>query len=512
MYQFKISVQVMLLGVCASASVAQDSTFDQIGYTALLERLGAATPTGAGIGVGQVEASSGGSYGPDQTDSEFDGVTFTSHAGTPGASGHATTVGKNYYGSVTSIAPGVPNAHLFEANAFLNTGYLNYGTNEIPESPPFGMEVFNLSFIGETSVDAQLLRRADYAAHAYGTLWCVGVNNGVSSTTPALFSGMFHAIAVGVTSGDHGFNDQTIDGGPRMKPDLVAPAQYTSFATPIVASCGVLLHEVTETDPQLTSNSNASRTQVMKAILMGGATHNAAWTNNPVESGVERGVTHRPIDEVFGAGVVNIDRAHRMMTGYEQNGSSNAVPSSANIEGPGWDWEYVSTDESVYYRFDLSERADEVVFAATWHRLVPPTFISNIPMPNLDLHLWRVENEALIDLVGADTSVFGGGNVESSSTFDNVEYIRVIDLAAGEYVLEMVRQDAGSASRGAIAWWLPEPSGDVLGDLNGDGLVNGADLGLMLAMFGTSDPVGDLNGDGVVNGADIGLMLAAWTG
>ena len=512
MHRLKISIQGVLLGACASVSVAQDSMFDQIGYTALLERLGAATPTGAGIGIGQVEAPSGGAYGPDQANGEFAGVSFTAHSGTPGATSHATTVGKNYYGAITSTAPGVTDAHLFEANNFLNTGYLNYGTSEIPEVPPFGMEVFNLSFIGETSVDAQLTRRADYAAHAYGTLWCVGVNNGATSTTPALFSGMYHAIAVGVSSGDHGFNDQTIDGGPRMKPDLVAPAQYTSFATPIVASCGVLLHEVTETDPQLTSNSNASRTQVMKAILMGGATHDALWTNNPIESGVERGVTHRPIDEIFGAGVVNIDRAHRMMTGYEQNGSSNAIPTSANIEGPGWDWEYVSTDESVYYRFNLSDQADEVVFAATWHRFVPPTFISNIPMPNLDLHLWRVESEALIDLVGADASIFGGGNVESSSEFDNVEYIRVTDLAVGEYVLEMVRQDAGSASRGAIAWWLPETSDAVLGDLNGDGLVNGADLGLMLAAFGTNDANADLNGDGVVNGADIGLMLAAWTG
>ena len=47
-------------------------------------------------------------------------------------------------------------------------------------------------------------------------------------------------------------------------------------------------------------------------------------------------------------------------------------------------------------------------------------------------------------------------------------------------------------------------------DINGDGMVNGADLGLLLALWGTNDPAGDLNGDGVSNGADLGLMLAAW--
>ena len=50
----------------------------------------------------------------------------------------------------------------------------------------------------------------------------------------------------------------------------------------------------------------------------------------------------------------------------------------------------------------------------------------------------------------------------------------------------------------------------IPGDLNGDGVVNGADLGLMLAAWGTTGP-GDLNGDGVVGGADLGLLLAAWT-
>ncbi|HMN96824.1 MAG TPA: hypothetical protein PKC43_07255 [Phycisphaerales bacterium] len=50
----------------------------------------------------------------------------------------------------------------------------------------------------------------------------------------------------------------------------------------------------------------------------------------------------------------------------------------------------------------------------------------------------------------------------------------------------------------------------VFGDLNGDGLVNGADLGLLLGSFGSSSPTADLNCDGIVNGADLGLMLGVW--
>jgi hypothetical protein len=53
---------------------------------------------------------------------------------------------------------------------------------------------------------------------------------------------------------------------------------------------------------------------------------------------------------------------------------------------------------------------------------------------------------------------------------------------------------------------------DCVGDLNVDGVVNGADLGLMLSSWGpcgTNCPY-DLNADGQVNGADLGLVLSAW--
>ena len=54
----------------------------------------------------------------------------------------------------------------------------------------------------------------------------------------------------------------------------------------------------------------------------------------------------------------------------------------------------------------------------------------------------------------------------------------------------------------------------IPGDLNGDGLVNGADLGLMLVAWGPCgrDCIADLDGNGVVNGADLGLLLVDWTG
>jgi len=49
------------------------------------------------------------------------------------------------------------------------------------------------------------------------------------------------------------------------------------------------------------------------------------------------------------------------------------------------------------------------------------------------------------------------------------------------------------------------------GDLNGDGVVDGADLGLVLSEWGPCPGcASDLNGDGIVDGADLGLLLAEW--
>ena len=58
-------------------------------------------------------------------------------------------------------------------------------------------------------------------------------------------------------------------------------------------------------------------------------------------------------------------------------------------------------------------------------------------------------------------------------------------------------------------WGPVNPSSHPDGDFNGDGQVNGADLGMLLGAWGRSC-VADINGDGAVNAADQALLLGAW--
>ena len=79
---------------------------------------------------------------------------------------------------------------------------------------------------------------------------------------------------------------------------------------------------------------------------------------------------------------------------------------------------------------------------------------------------------------------------------------------AGQQFLIRIGSEDGSTGAGNLAITCTSFGDPCPEDLNGDGQVNGADLGLMLGAWGTPD--GDINDDGITNGADLGLLLGAW--
>jgi hypothetical protein len=55
------------------------------------------------------------------------------------------------------------------------------------------------------------------------------------------------------------------------------------------------------------------------------------------------------------------------------------------------------------------------------------------------------------------------------------------------------------------------PTAAMPADINGDGVVNGADLAFVIGDWGSASPRSDMNRDGSVDGVDLGLVLAHWT-
>lgn len=77
------------------------------------------------------------------------------------------------------------------------------------------------------------------------------------------------------------------------------------------------------------------------------------------------------------------------------------------------------------------------------------------------------------------------------------------------------QHDAGPEMTGggftlAGGFWHATTAGVAcIGNLTGDGQVDGADLGILLGQWG-GPGTADFNNDGIVNGADLGILLGAW--
>jgi hypothetical protein len=442
-----------------SATVAHDVR-DLIGYLDLIARLGSGNePTGLNIIAGHVEAPLSSNYAPDVNDSHFTGKTFVLMSGSSGISNHATGVGRHIYSNSISCAPDIDLIHNFEANHWLGSGFLRTGEGMPPDITI--VDFFNNSWIGDaSSFNDEILRRIDSVVNDQDVVIVGGVGNGSSPLMPIdiLLSHAYNVISVGRTDGNHhhGMTLAGVDGPGRMKPEITAQDTSSSNSTGLISGCVGALLDTARTWPGLDNNTNADRPDVIKAALLTGAVHDPAWTNNPQTSGANRGLTTTPIDETFGTGFANIDRAHMVLTGLEQN-SSATVPTSSTTEYTGWDLTAIDSGQTRYYRFDICEPKDEVSILLTWNRRVSSNFTS-FTLPNLNLELFGVDSGGnLISLRGnAGLGVFAGGNIASESAVDNVEHLFIRELAPGDYVLAVSRtSDALSTWDAAVAWHIP---------------------------------------------------------
>lgn len=61
--------------------------------------------------------------------------------------------------------------------------------------------------------------------------------------------------------------------------------------------------------------------------------------------------------------------------------------------------------------------------------------------------------------------------------------------------------------------WVTEISSfviEIVGDIDGDGAVTGADLSALLGAWGTDEALADLNHDGIIDGKDLTILLGNW--
>jgi len=386
---------------------------------------------GTGITVGQAEAQATGNNdwevnppNAGQVASLFAWINtngsstqFPNSLGTE--SGHADGVGYCFYGGAAGVAPGVLHVDNYEADYFyfmVVAGGLAITDNVVNQS-----FIFNGGTPPQTTVDSTY----DTCMANTGILFCSAVGNGGPPSAPGTaYNGLgAGAYAIGAASSA----GPTSDNG-RCKPDLVAPGFETSFSTPYVAGAAAVLLQSAARGDGGPDTSAAGDMRTIKALLLNGAIKPGDWTHTPPA----------PLDNRYGAGVLNLYYSQQQLAAGRQSSSvSQPIPAgSAHPPGTpssiipsllGWDYATASSspveDIVNHYYFDNSANpAAALTLTATlvWNRGAGRTNINN-----LALFLYNSANGGLV--------------TNSVSTVDNVQHIYVPSLPPGQYDLQVVK-------------------------------------------------------------------------
>ena len=414
----------------AFANVVHADFRNDIDFTKLKNEYGSGLPSVANVRLLQVEYVRNSVWAPWPL-GDLTGKTFNYNVGRSVAptsstqySDHANYVAQYLAGPTESMTPELTSWSASEAVAFTYPGNLNAGRTLSPITATWDIE--NHSWGGNDALwSMQILAREDYRIERDNVIAVVGVDNG--STMSQMLANGYNSIAVGVSNGNHPHTGTTMDTTGRDKPDLVAPADYTSYATPIVTSASMILVAETNRTPSLAAARNP---MVIKALLLAGATKSqfSGWTHS----------SQHPLDTIYGAGQLNMYNTYKALVAGQHSASS-----SSEVTTDGWDFNTASTSTRRLYYFSVPSGKRMTLSAIlAWYRHAKPdgTYTNwTSTLANLDLKLWHASNFVVGSLV--DTS---------ASTIDNVEHIYETTLLAGQYAIEVVTNT--NSEKYGLAW------------------------------------------------------------
>ncbi len=504
-----------------------------IAFPELQDLLGDAIPTGISVNVLQAEAGVEVDHDndpetppvpawmPDSQDMEFSGKTITDMSGSePGAfSGHATSVGRLFYGSASSMAPGVSDIKSYNAAHWLMDGYLHAMSDDQMPAPSHN-RIFNNSWIGYTdnsTINSDVLRRVDWLIATDEALIVTAMGNG--TTNQPFLGSAFNVVTVGRSDTYHAQGSVAVDDiyvGNRARPDIVAPGHYTSSATPMVASTLAMLVDKAHNSPTLSNDPaanyttnrlsdviyNAERTEVLKAALMAGASkraRNITTSNILYYRKQPENRTTNGLDSRFGAGQLNVYNTFLIIDSGEQNCQEDDPAGLGVIQSSGFDYntglnsETGATGEATYF-FNCSKDFQKISASLVWNIQINGErdgyFDGNATLPDLALYLYDVTSQPPV-MVAA-----------SNSQIDNTENFWANLKKGRSYMIKVVLLTPGSSDYG-LAWYVED---FLEGDFTDDEDADGTDLSWFCTYFASQDLRADLNYDGIVDQADLRIF------
>jgi len=464
---------------------------DDIGFTALQAELAGSLPDGADTAVMHIEA--GAPFFPDSSHSSFTGKTLVNlgQASSSPHSGHATTVGRLFYGSPDSLLSSVTDIGVYDVSSFI-FDFLKF--NSTPSRAPqvSSRRVANHSWVGGHFVDganqpapaatSSMLRRLDWLIARDEFIHVTAPNNGSAGPRPLLTTA-YNVIVAGKSNADHLATTTDIDSiyeGQRPAVHLVVPYAVTSSSAPLTASAATLLVDAARDNPSWSAGStsnrhgetiyNAARSEVIKAVLMAGASRS---TVNSTAQGDVRGYrdtvanrTDNGLDWRYGAGQLDIASSYQILAA----GEGQTLQAGGGLQSPrGFAYQGSfggagGSDTVLEYSLPAAASPQLLAVSLVWNLAVagpsPGSLSFDDSAQRYDLNL------SLLDVTAGGNAVVASSN----SASDNSENLWLTIEPGRDYRLRAEASGAAFDSDYAIAW----RASDFI-DSDGDGQPNHLD-------------------------------------
>lgn len=340
------------------------------------------------------------------------------------------------------------------------------------------------------------------------------VSNGATIKIP---ENAKNCLAVAATLDDNfqnfwcmGGSGPTIDG--RRKPEIMAPgcgilsAEWntacdvlplsgTSMATPAVAGMAILTRQWFNDGYYPSGAPNMS-----DALTPTGALLKAMLLNSAINLTGEPGYPN----EREGWGRVLAENAL-----YFAGDTLRTVIRDVRNTDP----EALSTGQMAEHQIEVTDPMDQLRVTMVFTDAPATMGAAFAPVNNLDLEVIPpVGASYLGNVFDMGASISGGAH----DAINNVEQVHVNAPMAGVWTIRVHGTAVNVGTQGyALAVTGAVLDADLVGtcpaDINGDGVVDTADLGLLIANFGAGlGSPADINGDGVVDTADLGIFIASF--
>lgn len=459
----RLLTRATLLSVCLAGTTAMAQTVrDDVGYTALHDYLGENAPTGAGINIAVIEPLRAGKSNPEiqawlpapQNNSDISHLSITDKSsplisGNPSYSAfdssHSGQVSKWLFSQQHGLATGITNAnffhlenftreHLLPRSRFFATQHFAYQqTNQ----RVFETRLNSISATGDNSFNnSTILRQFDWATATEDAINVISAGN--SHLAPQLFASSYNGIYVGVTDPISGRSTNYVDNtysSNRQRPDLVTPMRNTSRGTAVASSLTAVVLEkaldvqysqlgLTQAGDVIT---NAARSEVIKSVLMAGASRKTSNTRNNAHVRDEAGepivqdnglflldvanienyregkfTTDNGLDERYGAGQADLSESIKIIESTEQDSREDGGTETVSLLGFDYDEAFGNARNheekpNSTASYLLPTLANDANFSATlaWNLDIygRDGLFVNTALYDLDLWLYDVTNE-----------------------------------------------------------------------------------------------------------------------